>query len=227
MKFVMINCIMYSADRYNFIKTVLGHDERPYLFQKFLYSVFKNNNLFGINRIFDIKIDGAYMRLNFEYIDFIEDYNFFNSSDMYRIGIFLAQLHNYAYLNFEKFSGPCKQEKYDSLELISSYDKIETDLQRRKYIMSQIKRLDISQQKIMLHRDFRLSNILVSSNDKKLILIDFDFAAIDYVNIEVGGILADVLEYTLKSKQINIETRLACIEALFRGYDMTIGQKEG
>lgn len=50
-----------------------------------------------------------------------------------------------------------------------------------------------TQPKAMLHRDFRLHNILY--DDRGYHLIDFDFAAVDYIAIELMGLYMDIYEY--------------------------------
>jgi thiamine kinase-like enzyme len=62
----------------------------------------------------------------------------------------------------------------------------------RKEIFENIERLNLEQPKIALHRDFKPHNIIADS--EKLYLIDFDFAAVDFVTLEVMSFLVDIAE---------------------------------
>ena len=136
--------------------------------------------------------------LHLDYIDF--QYN--TEPDEKLIGKAMAQIHNYNRESlWKRTSIPIKQEKYNDMKNWIHDVPIKSDnwlfLKSkgiRREIFKSLKTIDEwpKHPKTVLHRDFRLHNILRDSVGYHL--IDFDFAAVDYVGLEVMGLFTDLLE---------------------------------
>ncbi len=112
------------------------------------------------------------------------------------IGENMAKIHNHCYAIREFVDLPKKDADYNNM---SEWEKINNQhiVNSRHYfirrdIFKDIKRLDTKQVKIPLHRDFRKHNILWDG--ERYVLIDFDFAAHDFVSIEIAAFISDMLD---------------------------------
>lgn len=182
-------------------------DVRTVLFQSKLSQIingkFKINKFNGINlKIINGK---TYYELQFEKINHINWTP--NSENMKITGAAMAHIHNYAFRNRKIINLPYKDEKYDSMQKWLFFSKkdslINNAYEMRLNIFNKIPRFNVKQVKIPLHRDFKLHNILFDG--QSYYLIDFDFAAIDYVNIEIMSFIIDLYEYGIEYVKIFLE----------------------
>lgn len=199
-------------------------DTRTVSFQSNLRQIIKGK--FNINRYENIKVvpygNDLYYQVQFEFLK--EKPWAPNKENMTLIGQAMALIHNHCARNKQFITLPIKTEKYDSM-LDWSY--IDMDIpfakesfERRKEIFEQIERFNPDQQKIPLHRDFKPHNILFDGENYHL--IDFDFAAVDYIGLEIMSFVVDIIDsglanvkYFLKSYIEHID-----IEDTIEGLDM-------
>jgi len=87
-----------------------------------------------------------------------------------------------------------KSSQYSDM---SGWDKVVHDAEsqhwrnEREQIIRSLPPITPANRKAILHRDFKKHNFLLCAG--KIVLIDFDFTAIDYLAIEIGNFLADLL----------------------------------
>lgn len=125
--------------------------------------------------------------------------------NMRLIGASMAHIHNYSHFNKDLLNLQVKSETYSDMnKWISLSQEYPEAYKIRNDIFNDIKRFNIKQAKIPLHRDFKLHNILFDGN--KYILIDFDFAAVDFVSIEIMAFIVDVIPYGLDLVKTFIES---------------------
>jgi serine/threonine protein kinase len=136
-----------------------------------------------------------------------------NHDNMRLIGTAMAHLHNFAYYNKNLLTMPVKNETYADMDkwlYISKKDKrVKNAYETRLHIFNSIERLNQSQPKIAVHRDFKLHNVIFDGETYNL--IDFDFAAVDFVSIEVMGFIVDVIKFGMEH-----------VETFFKHYNKTI-----
>jgi len=137
-----------------------------------------------------------------------------NIKNMELIGKSMAIIHNHCSRNQTQITLNKKTESYNRLDnwimLSNDIPFKEEAHEMRKGIFKNINRLNSTQPKIPLHRDFKPHNIIFDG--EKYHLIDFDFAAIDYVSLEVMGFIVDIIESGLGNVKAFLEAYLDNIE---------------
>ena len=136
-----------------------------------------------------------------------------NHDNMRLLGTAMAHLHNYAYNNKNLLTMAHKSETYSDMDkwlYISKKDpRVKEAYNSRLEVFRNINKLNQAQPKVGVHRDFKLHNIIFDGNDFNL--IDFDFAAIDFVSIEVMGFIVDVVDFGMEH-----------VKTFFEHYNKTI-----
>lgn len=210
----------YIADREGkkvFIKRVpvSDFDTRTLQFQSNLRQNIEG--AFKINQYNNIKVvtdggTGMFYEIEFELLDEKEWRP--NSENMELIGKSMAYIHNTCWRNKNQINLKQKNDIYNN---ISTWNLLDNDIPFKK--VSQLKREEIfkkgvrlneKQPKIPLHRDFKPHNIVFDGNSYNL--IDFDFAAVDYVSIEVMGFVVDIIDTGLGNVKTFLKSYLDNIE---------------
>lgn len=210
----------YIADREGkkvFIKRVpvSDFDTRTLQFQSNLRQNIEG--AFKINQYNNIKVvtdggTGMFYEIEFELLDEKEWRP--NSENMELIGKSMAYIHNTCWRNKNQIDLKQKTDIYNN---ISTWNLLDNDIPFKK--VSQLKREEIfkkgvrlneKQPKIPLHRDFKPHNIVFDGNSYNL--IDFDFAAVDYVSIEVMGFVVDIIDTGLGNVKTFLKSYLDNIE---------------
>lgn len=191
-------------------------DTRSLTFQSNLRQYIKG--AFNINHCGNIKVvtdggTGMFYEIEFEYLD--EKPWRPNSENMKLIGTSMAIIHNHSYRNKNQITLNSKRDEYSRIEnwnLLSNDIPFKTESQeRRREIFKELNlKLDTTQPKIPLHRDFKPHNIIFDGD--KYHLIDFDFAAIDYVSLEVIGFVVDIIDSGLGNVKTFLEAYLDMID---------------
>ena len=191
------------------------YDIRTSIFQDQLYNNLNNLNNFQINKILVFNNQnntGDFIKCHYEVIN--EKEWELNETAVTIIAENMAKIHNYSYYERDKIDLPIKNSLYDSLEEWEKLFKIKKvnkdDFFLRQNIFQNIKSINKNQIKIPLHRDFRKHNILFDG--EKYILIDFDFAAYDFITLEIMGFISDLLD------ESNFEKRINLIEIFLKTY---------
>jgi len=200
------------------VKDVHTFDTRTLIFQTNMERL--NMGSFNINKFKGIRIipnehSGFSYEFDFEYID-PKPWTI-NKESMEVIGKSMAMIHNYAYFNSSLISLNIKEEAYDSMSKWSmlthpdlSELKVESVLKRMEIFM-QIPRIStMLQPKAPLHRDFKPHNII--SDGEKFYLIDFDFAAVDFISLEIGGFIVDIIDSGLDNVESFLKAYLSVID---------------
>lgn len=184
--------IQFQCDLYNLYKFKYPDDNfKINKFKGFSYGDFKGKSCF---------------HLTFEYINNIPWQ--ISKDNINIVARAMARMHNLSRLNrkhiIDQIKLPIKDNKYDSIDAwnkiidnapnIIKQDAIKAKSMRH-WIFNKIERLNLKQLKIPLHRDFKPHNILYDG--RYFYLIDFDFAAIDYLSLEVMGFVVDILNQSL------------------------------
>lgn len=179
-------------------------DTRTLAFQSNLRQYIQGK--FNINQYDNIKVvtdggTGMFYEIAFEHLD--ERKWAPNKDNMAIIGKAMAYIHTHCSRNKAQITLNVKNEAYDKMEawqLLSDDIPFKKKAQKiRQSIFKEIPRLNTNQPKIPLHRDFKPHNILF--NGESFSLIDFDFAAVDYVGLEVMGFIVDIIESGLGNVQ--------------------------
>jgi len=125
-----------------------------------------------------------------------------DDSTIFQLGKSMAELHEYCYREshcwefLEKKINKTEMSGWDSIE--ESHDKtIAVDL--RNLVYKSLAPYNNKQVCLPLHRDFKLHNILHDGNS--FYLIDFDFAAIDNIGIEI---VSFIIDFYYKHKDIKL-----------------------
>jgi thiamine kinase-like enzyme len=168
--------------------SVNGFDISSFAFQNYLYDKFESD----LKICEPIKITSESperVEIIYKYIQQHEWY--LNENNIKVIAKSLAELHNFCFDNMDKISLPAKlpvvaMGHWDSVE--DSFDK-QLALGIRKPIYENLKPYDKDQLCIPLHRDFKMHNII--SDGENFHLIDFDFAAVDNIGIEIMSFIID------------------------------------
>jgi thiamine kinase-like enzyme len=109
---------------------------------------------------------------------------------------------------------PIKHEEYKNMDKWLNFTKNvpfkEDSYKQRLEIFRNIDRLNTSQPKIPLHRDFRTHNILFDGENYNL--IDFDFASVDFISIEVMGFISDIIESGLNNVNVFLKSYFKALE---------------
>lgn len=161
---------------------------------------------FNINRYENIQVASEGSELVYKiYFELLNEKNWSpNPENMRIIGKSMAYIHNHCHRNSNMISLPIKQEDYDRMDNWLTFTKNipfkEDSYKQRLNIFKNIDRLNTAQPKIALHRDFKPHNILFDGDSYNL--IDFDFAAVDYVSLEVMGFVSDIIESGLNNVKI-------------------------
>jgi thiamine kinase-like enzyme len=165
-----------------------GFDISSFTFQNYLYNNF-NSDLKICKPIKVVSEKSNEVQIYYEYIKPI-DWEL-TADRVSFLGKALAELHNFCYLKKHEIELPDKvavvamgkwQDVEDSFE-----KKLAVDI--RKAIYDNLKPYDKDQIRIPLHRDFKLHNIMFDGEN--LNLIDFDFAAVDNIGIEIMSFIID------------------------------------
>lgn len=178
-------------------------DTRTLAFQSNLRQYIKGK--FNINQYEKIEVKSENNELIYKvYFDMLDEKDWKPTPEnMEIIGKSMAYIHNHSNRNMSMINLPSKQETYDSMEnWLSLSDNIpfkKESYEKRKTIFREIKPLNQAQPKIPLHRDFKPHNIIF--NGESYNLIDFDFAAIDFISLEVMGFLVDIIDTGLNNVQ--------------------------
>ena len=211
--------IVEAEDHKMFIKQtpVDSFDTRTLSFQSNLRQVISGK--FNINRYenIEVKPNGAQLNYNiqFEYID--EKQWAVNTESMELIGKSMAFIHTHCSRNKNQIALNIKSESYDSIldwayEL--SEDRnipfVKDSFNSRVEIFDEINDFNHSQPKIPLHRDFKPHNIIFDGENYHL--IDFDFAAVDYVSIEVMSFVSDIIKTGLGNVKTFLKSYMEHIE---------------
>jgi hypothetical protein len=153
---------------------------------------------FNVNRYDSIEVipenGELFYHITFEHIK--EQKWAMSVDNMALIGKSMAIIHNYCYRNSNHIVLDKKENEYNDMgQWLTIPDTVpfkKESYEMRKEIFENIERLNLEQPKIALHRDFKPHNIIADS--EKLYLIDFDFAAVDFVTLEVMSFLVDIAE---------------------------------
>jgi len=128
-----------------------------------------------------------------------------NEYTIAEMGKALAELHEHCYRDphtwslLEHKTNKTDMSGWESIE--DSHDKtIALDL--RNLIFKSLAPYDNAQVKLPLHRDFKLHNIL--NDGTSFYLIDFDFAAIDNIGIEIVSFIIDFYYNNKDIKQVEV-----------------------
>jgi thiamine kinase-like enzyme len=165
-----------------------GFDISSFTFQNYLYNNFKSD----LKICKPIKIVSEKSNEVQIYYEYVKPIDWELTADRVSfLGKSLAELHNFCYLKKNEISLPDKvavvaMGKWQDVE--DSFDK-ELAVSIRKAIYDNLKPYDRDQIRIPLHRDFKLHNIMFDGEN--LNLIDFDFAAIDNIGIEIMSFIID------------------------------------
>lgn len=161
-------------------------------FQKILSENFINKSIKIVKPFSTVELKDGTTEIEYNYIEAV-DWDI-NTETVTRLGRGLAELHNFCHDEQSLFS-LWESEKKNATDMSAwgpipmSPDKtIATDL--RWDIFNKLEPYNHDQLKIPLHRDFKIHNILNDGLD--FYLIDFDFAAIDNIGIEILSFLIDL-----------------------------------
>jgi hypothetical protein len=182
------------------LKPANEFDTRTVMFQAKLSEMIGGK--FSINKFRGINLKQVghktYYELEFDKLD--EQKWEPTHDNMRLIGTAMAHLHNFAYYNKNLLTLPIKNESYSDMDkwlYISKKDpKVDDAYKTRLSIFKELDNFNSAQPKIPLHRDFKLHNVIFDG--EKYNLIDFDFAATDYVSIEIMGFVVDVVKYGME-----------------------------
>lgn len=183
-------------------------DIRSLTFQSQLQGIIRGK--FNINKFKDLQIKNSESKMDYIIeFDYVEHQDWVpDEENMKIIGTAMAHLHNFAYHNRNFIKLNIKDEKYDKMDkwyipVPAKYKDIRDEFrEKREAVFANLQPISDSQPKIALHRDFKPHNILFDGTNYHL--IDFDFAAIDYVSLEIMAFVVDILETGFK----NVETFL-------------------
>ena len=190
-------------------------DTRTLTFQSNLRQVIQG--AFNINQYDGIKVvtDGGtslFYEIAFEHLN--EKQWTSTVENMELIGKSMAYIHNHCSRNKEQITLKVKQEPYNRVDV---WKMLSDDIpfkkesqQMREEIFKNIPRLNHKQPKIPLHRDFKPHNIIFDG--EKYHLIDFDFAAVDYISLEVMGFIVDIIPTGLANVKAFLEAYLENVD---------------
>jgi hypothetical protein len=183
------------------------------IFQTRLYYNIKDLDGFCINKKLLIDIsDPTIVKCHYEIVN--EKQWELDKNSVKLIAKNMAKIHNYCYIERNTINLPHKKSLYDDFtdweQFVKNKIAFKQDLILRKKIYNSIKDIDERQIKIALHRDFRKHNILWDGT--KYTLIDFDFAAYDFISLEIMGFISDILDVN------HLETSINLIKEFFRSY---------
>lgn len=175
---------------------VSKYDYRIGIFQDRLFYNIKNLRNFAICKTIKYEKDNTGDLIEVHYKVVNEKQWDLNKESVAIIGENMAKIHNHCYVEKDYIDLPKKDCLYNNMK---EWEKIEKDglVNSRHYfirrdIFKEIKRVDPKQVKMPLHRDFRKHNILWDG--EKYILIDFDFAAHDFISLEIAAFISDMLD---------------------------------
>jgi serine/threonine protein kinase len=190
-------------------------DPRTLTFQSNLRQVISGQ--FNINQFDNIKVvTGGTMDLTYEIsFEHLEEKQWApNKTNMELIGKSMAYLHNHCNRNKNQITLNTKTEDYSTMNswlmLSDNIPFKKESYKRRLEIFNNIPRLNLSQPKIALHRDFKPHNIIFDG--ERYHLIDFDFAAIDYVSLEVMGFIVDIIKTGLSNAESFIRAYISNVD---------------
>jgi len=186
-----------------FAKTapVEGFDISSFAFQNYLYEKFESDlKICEPIKIVSEKPDQV--QLVYKYIQHQDWY--LNENNIKTIGKALAELHNFCHEKRDLISLPVKKPVVAMGHWANVEDCFEKELavSIRNDIYATLKPYDRDQICIPLHRDFKLHNII--SDGENLYLIDFDFAAVDNIGIEIMSFIIDFY-YTTRDETLVAE----------------------
>lgn len=170
------------------VMPVKGLDISSFAFQRYLYDKFESDlKICEPLKIVSEKPDRV--EIIYKYIQH-QDWHL-SETNIKMIAKSLAELHNFCYDNRHLISLPVKTPVVATGHWSSVEDTFEKTLsvKIRKDIYENLKPYDVDQLCIPLHRDFKTHNII--SDGEKFYLIDFDFAAVDNIGIEIMSFIID------------------------------------
>ena len=167
------------------------YNKGAYIFQNNVIPEF--NGELRINKIESLteNYKESNVTVNYEYID--ESTYSVDETVASIFGENIAKLHNYSFTHDNQLHVKSKSDKYDNMDTWDTVSNVDIDfLSFRHEIFHKTARIFQGHPKIVLHRDVRLHNILF---DGELFhLIDFDYTARDFVGIELGGFICDLVD---------------------------------
>ena len=163
-------------------------DLRSFVFQTYLSKNLTDS--FNICKPIKITTNGSEWHLRYEHLPEIEAY--IDDSVVRRLGEYTAKLHNFCAEHVDKINLPTKSRviAMGHWEEIKSSPLKDEAFKQRVELIKKLDLYDVSHLLIPVHRDLKLRNILFDG--KTFNLIDFDFAAIDDISIELGSFIADM-----------------------------------
>lgn len=182
-------------------------DLRSFIFQTYL-----NNNLtdsFKICKPTKITSKGEDWHLSYEYLPETDWH--INENTARKLGEYTAILHNFCAEHSSKFNLPIKHR----VIAMGHWEEVEDGpikdeaFEKRAELRKRLGDYDMSNPFIPLHRDLKLRNIIFDGNTFNL--IDFDFAAVDDISIEIGSFIADIF---------NEHRQLDLIKNFIKGYKL-------
>jgi hypothetical protein len=185
-----------------FIKTV---DEKSFDFSTVAFQQYLSRSYKGSLKIpmpIGVNIDNKKGSALIEY-DYVENKPWeVNEVNITELGKLMAQFHDYCYREPETWTRLDKKVfavnmgAWDSVE--NSHEKT-LALDLRNLVFKNLESYNDRQVCLPLHRDFKLHNIL--HDGSSFHLIDFDFAAIDNIGIEI---VSFILDFYYSSKDIQL-----------------------
>lgn len=182
------------------LKRAEEFDLRTFSFQNMLYLTFDSELRINKPLYIQNSISG-YISARYECID--EKPWDINNGTISLFGKYLAELHNFCYQNKDKIKLKIKEfgTSIHIWDLVEDCAEKQEAFDIRLDIYKTLQPYNYNQISIPLHRDFKLQNIL--SDGEKFFLIDFDFAAIDNIGIEIMSFIMDLFSKTLQKDLID------------------------
>ena len=182
------------------LKKAEEFDLKTFSFQNMLYLMFESG--LKINKPLHIKNSiSGYISIQYDVID--EHLWEINNKNIGLLGKYLAELHNFCYEYKDKIKLDKKIAKCNMFGWTIGEENPEKEkaFKQRELIFADLKPYNNNQVAIPVHRDFKIHNILFDGVNFNL--IDFDFAAIDNVGIEIMSFIMDFYGRTLQKDLID------------------------
>jgi thiamine kinase-like enzyme len=182
------------------LKKAEEFDLKTFSFQNMLYLMFESDLKINKPLYIQNSISG-YVSIRYDVID--EHLWELNNKNIGLLGKYLAELHNFCYeyrdkIKLEKKIVNCNLQGWASGKQSPEKEK---SFKQRELIFADLKPYNNNQVTIPVHRDFKVHNILFDGVNFNL--IDFDFAAIDNVGIEIMSFIMDFYSRTLQKDLID------------------------
>lgn len=182
------------------LKKAEEFDLKTFSFQNMLYLMFESDLKINKPLYIQNSISG-YVSIRYDVID--EHLWEINNKNIGLLGKYLAELHNfcYQYLYKIKLDKKVMNASLSGWNWVHDCPEKEEAFKMRKEIFENLKPYNNQQIFIPVHRDFKIHNILFDGVNFNL--IDFDFAAIDNVGIEIMSFIMDFYGRTLQKDLID------------------------